>query len=126
MVSEDQMRTREAAMLACDLDEKFNIDAETSLACEFDLGLQVARAGLPVLERLAEDLGDLAVSIVLTDADANVLGSVQGDEHPAGARAEIAYVTAPIACSTAPRLLIARWSSTSYVHGAEPAAPSSR
>jgi DNA-binding CsgD family transcriptional regulator len=97
MVSEDQMRTREAAMLAYDLDEKSDIDAETSVAFEFDLGGQVARAGLPVLERLAEDLGDLAVSIVLTDADANVLGSVQGDDHPAGARAEIAYVTAPIA-----------------------------
>jgi DNA-binding CsgD family transcriptional regulator len=43
-----------------------------------DLENQVARAGLPVIERLAEDLGDLAISIELTDERANVVGRVGG------------------------------------------------
>ncbi len=47
-------------------------------ACEVDLENQVARAGLPVIERLAEDLGDLAISIELTDARATVIGRVVG------------------------------------------------
>jgi DNA-binding CsgD family transcriptional regulator len=49
-----------------------------SAAYEGDLENQVARAGLPVIERLAEDLGDLAISIELTDARANVVGRVFG------------------------------------------------
>ena len=47
-------------------------------ACELDVENQVARAGLPVIERLAEDLGDLAISIELTDAHENVIGRVAG------------------------------------------------
>ncbi|MDQ1475720.1 MAG: hypothetical protein QOE62_949 [Actinomycetota bacterium] len=83
-------------MLAYDSDGKSNIDIEASVASEVDRGGQLARAGLPVLERLAQDLGGLAVSIVLTDADDNVLGSVRGDEHATCRPTEVAYVTAPI------------------------------
>jgi DNA-binding CsgD family transcriptional regulator len=90
------MKPRRLKMLAYDSDGKSTIDIEASVACESDVGGRLARAGLPVLERLAEDLGDLAVSIVLTDADNNVLGSVRGDEHGAARPPEVAYVTAPI------------------------------
>ena len=96
MVSEDQLDTTEAEMLAYDLDETPDIDVEAAVAHELDLVGRLARAGLPVLERLAEDLGDLAVSLVLTDADANILGSVQGDECPPRTRTDVEYVTAPI------------------------------
>jgi DNA-binding NarL/FixJ family response regulator len=62
-------------------------------ALEVDLDNQVARAGLPVIERLAADLGDLAISIELTDASANVVGRVVGASalHQIGAS-----VAAPI------------------------------
>jgi DNA-binding CsgD family transcriptional regulator len=95
MVSESD-ETTEAEMLAYDSDGKSAIDIEASVASEVDLAGQLARAGLPVLQRLAEDLGDLAVSIVLTDADDKVLGTVRGDEHGAVRPTDVAYVTAPI------------------------------
>ena len=44
-----------------------------------------------MLERLAEDLGDLAVCVVLADADSRVLGTVRGMERDGVSRA-----TAPI------------------------------
>jgi DNA-binding NarL/FixJ family response regulator len=46
--------------------------------CEVEPENQLARAGLPVIERLAEDLGDLAISIELTDSHGNVIGRVVG------------------------------------------------
>jgi DNA-binding CsgD family transcriptional regulator len=46
---------------------------------------EIARAGLPVIERLAEDLGDLAISIELTDSQANVIGRVVGRHVPESA-----------------------------------------
>jgi DNA-binding NarL/FixJ family response regulator len=46
---------------------------------------EIARAGLPVIERLAEDLGDLAISIELTDSHANVIGRVVGTHVPESA-----------------------------------------
>jgi DNA-binding CsgD family transcriptional regulator len=82
-------------MLARELDEDSTVDFEVS-ACELDLGSQIGRAGLPVLERLADDLGDLAVSIVLTDAHASVIGSVRGKEPSADAPTDHFYVEAPI------------------------------
>jgi DNA-binding CsgD family transcriptional regulator len=78
------------------LDEDFTVDFDVSASCEPDLGSQIGRAGLPVLERLAEDLGDLAVSIVLTDAHASVIGSVRGREPSVDAATEHFYVEAPI------------------------------
>jgi DNA-binding CsgD family transcriptional regulator len=63
---------------------------------EIDTESQVARAGLPVLERLAEDLGDVAISIVLTDSDANVLGSFWGRELRIESMPDFSYVEAPI------------------------------
>ena len=82
-------------MLAYDLDES-SVGCAASAVGELDLGSQVARAGLRVLEQLAEDLGDLAVSIMLTDAHANVIGSVRGHGHRAIAVAEDSCVSAPI------------------------------
>jgi DNA-binding CsgD family transcriptional regulator len=68
------MPTMTASAVALDAEDTFaalaadNVDREN----------QVARAGLPVIERLAEDLGDLAISIELTDERANVVGRVVG------------------------------------------------
>lgn len=62
---------------------------DSSAACEVDPANPVARAGLPVIERLAEDLGHLAISIELTDARANVVGRVVG----AHARANAPHLT---------------------------------
>jgi DNA-binding CsgD family transcriptional regulator len=83
-------------VLAYDLDANSNIDCDASAVGELDLTSQVARAGLRVLEQLAEDLGDLAVSIVLTDAHANVIGSVRGEEHRTAVLADDSCVSAPI------------------------------
>jgi DNA-binding NarL/FixJ family response regulator len=58
---------------------------------------QIARAGLPVIERLAEDLGDLAISIELTDSRANVICRVIGTRVVASTLDHNgASVTAPI------------------------------
>jgi DNA-binding CsgD family transcriptional regulator len=50
----------------------------STLDCTDNLENLVARAGLPVIERLAEDLGNLAMSIELTDSSANVICRVIG------------------------------------------------
>jgi DNA-binding CsgD family transcriptional regulator len=64
---------------------------------EVDPESQLARAGLPVIERLAEDLGDLAISIELTDVRANVIGRVVGAHAPASTlHRRGASVAAPI------------------------------
>ena len=66
-------------------------------AYEVDLDSQVARAGLPVIERLAEDLGGFAISIELTDACANVIGRVVGAQgRTATVDRSSASVAAPI------------------------------
>jgi len=49
---------------------------------EVDPKNRVARAGLPVIERLADDLGELAISIELTDANGDVIGRVVGCSRP--------------------------------------------
>ena len=49
-----------------------------------------------MLERLAEDLGDVTISIVLTDADANVLGSSWGREPCIASWTDFSCVEAPI------------------------------
>jgi DNA-binding CsgD family transcriptional regulator len=64
--------------------------------CEINSESQVARAGLPVLERLAEDLGDMTISIVLTDADENTLGTVWGGELCLASSPDFSWVEAPI------------------------------
>lgn len=46
--------------------------------CEDNRENQFARAGLPVIERLAEDLADLPISLVLIDSGAKVIGRVVG------------------------------------------------
>ena len=62
-----------------------------------DLESEVARAGLPVIEQLAEDLGDSAICIELTDARANVIGRVVGSHGLAATLDRIgASVAAPI------------------------------
>jgi DNA-binding CsgD family transcriptional regulator len=68
--------TMTVSPLAHDTDE----DAVSALefTCEVEPENAVARAGLPVIERLAWDLGDLAISIELTDSHANVIGRVVG------------------------------------------------
>ncbi|HEY3671239.1 MAG TPA: helix-turn-helix transcriptional regulator [Acidimicrobiia bacterium] len=63
---------------------------------EIDTESQVARAGLPVLERLAEDLGEVAISMVLTDSDANILGSFWGSNLGLESMSALSYVEAPI------------------------------
>ena len=78
-------------MVANVLLEKPSTVWEPAVADGFDLGWQLTRAGVPVLERLAEDLGDLAVCVVLADADSRVLGTVRGMERDGVSRA-----TAPI------------------------------
>ncbi|HUI48770.1 MAG TPA: LuxR C-terminal-related transcriptional regulator [Acidimicrobiia bacterium] len=66
-------------------------------ACDVDLENEVARAGLPVIERLGEDLGDLAIRIELTDAHANVIRRVVGAHSPTSTDGPAgAYVAAPI------------------------------
>jgi DNA-binding CsgD family transcriptional regulator len=83
-------------MLACDFEEDAGVNVCAGAVRELDLGSRVARAGLPVLERLAVDLRDLAVSIVLMDAHARVVGSVRGDRYRPQAAPEVSCVTAPI------------------------------
>jgi DNA-binding CsgD family transcriptional regulator len=57
----------------------------------------VARAGLPVIERLAEDLGDVAVRIELKDARANMIGSVASAQRVVATGGQkVACVAAPI------------------------------
>jgi DNA-binding CsgD family transcriptional regulator len=70
--------------------------AEGFAACETDSASQVARAGLPLLQRLADDLGDVAISIVLTDADTNILGSFWGRELCVDSLTDVSWVEAPI------------------------------
>jgi len=66
-------------------------------ASKVDLENEVARAGLPVIERLGEDLGDLAIRIELMDAHANVIRRVAGARSlKASDGATGAYVAAPI------------------------------
>jgi DNA-binding CsgD family transcriptional regulator len=71
-------------------------ESKAHAAREIDTESPVARAGLPVLERLAEDLGDIAISVVLTDSDANVLGSFWGRELCIDSVSAVSYVEAPI------------------------------
>jgi DNA-binding CsgD family transcriptional regulator len=63
---------------------------------ETGTGGQLVRAGLPVLERLAEDLADVAISIVLIDAHANIVGSTWGREECIAALTDVSWVEAPI------------------------------
>jgi DNA-binding CsgD family transcriptional regulator len=66
-------------------------------ACEVDPGSRVARAGLPVIERLAEDLGELAVGVELTDERGGVIRRVVGARGLASTRHRgTASVAAPI------------------------------
>jgi DNA-binding CsgD family transcriptional regulator len=71
-------------------------DSKAYAVWEIDTESQVARAGLPVLARLAEDLGDVAISIVLSDSDANVLGSFWGSELCLDSLTDLSCVEAPI------------------------------
>jgi DNA-binding NarL/FixJ family response regulator len=70
-------------------DEGAGVLKRLSFVCEVEPENQpdheIARAGLPVIERLAEDLGDLAISIELTDSRANVIGRVVGSHVPESA-----------------------------------------
>jgi DNA-binding CsgD family transcriptional regulator len=87
------MPTMTASAVALDAEETFAALAADNV----DVENQVARAGLPVIERLAEDLGDLAISIELTDERANVVGRVVGaDTLAATLRWSGASVAAPI------------------------------
>ena len=66
--------------------------------CEDNRENQFARAGLPVIERLAEDLAELPISIVLIDSGAKLIGRVVGAPASASALSAIGSLTvaAPI------------------------------
>jgi DNA-binding CsgD family transcriptional regulator len=98
------VRRRESNVFSCDVVEDtppgaLGVRRRASAApagCDTDSESQVARAGLPVLARLAEDLRDVTISVVLTDADGNILATLWGGDMRIASATDFSWVEAPI------------------------------